>query len=256
MRLVLFEVLGIKIYSYGLMIAIGILFAGTMFLKRGKTKGYDENKLSNLMIISIIMGILGGKLLFIITDLKNIIENPKSILNFGEGFVVYGGIIFGALTVFLYCKKQKWNVMDIFDCIVPGLAMAQGFGRIGCFLAGCCYGKETDLFLGVKFPIDSLAPAGVYLHPTQLYSSVFDFALATFLIVYSRDERKKGRIASLYVILYSIGRFIIEFLRNDERGSVAFLSTSQFIAIFTLILGLVLFNLDKIKGRGKNIEQM
>lgn len=250
MRIVLFEVLGIKIYSYGLLIAIGILVAGSMFLKRGKEKGYDEDKLLNMMIITIIMGILGGKLLFILTKLEDIINKPYMLLNFGEGFVIYGAIIAGALTVAVYCRKNKWNTLELLDCIVPGLAIAQGFGRIGCFLAGCCYGRETDSLLGVSFPINSLAPSGVHIHPTQIYSSIFDFALAALLIFYSRKNPKKGRTAAIYIIVYSIGRFFVEFLRDDERGNVAFLYTSQFIAIFTLILGIVLFNLDKIKKRG------
>lgn len=249
MRIVLFELFNIKIYSYGLLIAIGILVAGWMFLKRGKEKGYDEDKLLNMMIITIIMGILGGKLLFILTNLKDIIVRPSILLNFGEGFVIYGAIIMGALTVLLYCRKNKWNTLELLDSIVPGLAMAQGFGRIGCFLAGCCYGSETESFLGVKFPIDSLAPSDVHIHPTQVYSSIFDFALAALLIFYLKKNPKDGRTASIYIIIYSIGRFFVEFLRNDERGSIAFLSTSQFISIFTLILGLVLFNLDKIRKK-------
>lgn len=249
MRIVLFELFNIKIYSYGLLIAIGILVAGWMFLKRGKEKGYDEDKLLNMMIITIIMGILGGKLLFILTNLKDIIVRPSILLNFGEGFVIYGAIIMGALTVLLYSRKNKWNTLELLDSIVPGLAMAQGFGRIGCFLAGCCYGSETESFLGVKFPIDSLAPSDVHIHPTQVYSSIFDFALAALLIFYLKKNPKDGRTASIYIIIYSIGRFFVEFLRNDERGSIAFLSTSQFISIFTLILGLVLFNLDKIRKK-------
>ena len=255
MRLVLFELFGLKIYSYGLMIAIGIISAGYLFISRSKKKGYDEDSLFNLIIFAVISGVLGGKLLFIVTEIKSIINNPSILFNFGNGFVIYGAIILGALAIYVYCKRKKWNTLEILDAVVPGVALAQGFGRIGCLLAGCCYGAETTSPLGIQFPIDSLAPSGVHLHPTQIYSSVFDFALAVFLIWYSRKARDNGKVMSMYVILYSIGRFFVEFLRNDPRGNVGVLSTSQFIAIFTLMIGIAIYNIQKLKGRGKSVEE-
>lgn len=256
MRLVLFQVFGHNVYSYGLMIAIGVILAGYMFTKRAAKEGYDEDSIFNLIVIAVICGVLGGKLLFIITELKNIMRNPSILLNFGEGFVIYGAIILGALSIYIYCRKKKWNTMKVFDFIVPGLALAQGFGRIGCFLAGCCYGAETSSFLGVVFPSNSLAPTGVALHPTQLYSAVFDFALAAFLIWYSNKDKIEGHVFSVYCIIYSIGRFFVEFLRNDPRGSVGVLSTSQFIAMFTLMFGIAIYIIQKKKGRGINSEEV
>ena len=222
MRLVLFEVFGHNVYSYGLMIAIGVIIAGYMFTKRAEKLGYDEDKVFNLIVIAVICGVLGGKLLFIITEFKNIIKDPSILLNFGEGFVIYGAIILGALSIYIYCRKNKWNTVKIFDCVVPGVALAQGFGRIGCFLAGCCYGAENTGKFGVIFPEGALAPAGV----------------------------------SLYVIIYSVGRFLIEFLRNDPRGNVGVLSTSQFIAIFTFIFGLAIYFIQKQKERKKESEEV
>jgi phosphatidylglycerol:prolipoprotein diacylglycerol transferase len=256
MRIILFEIFGIQIKSYGLMIAIGIIVAATLFINKGKKKGFDEDSLLNLIIFAIIGGMLGGKGLFIITEFKNIIKDPSILLNFGYGFVIYGAIGGGALAMYLYCKKKNWSIIEMLDMTVPGLAIAQGFGRIGCFLAGCCYGAETTLPIGVKFPKGSLAPTGIYVHPTQIYSSVFDFSLGFFLLYYSKKERKNGKVMGLYLIIYSIGRFFVEFLRNDPRGNVGILSTSQFIAIFTLVLGIIIFNNHKIfKGAKKNIEE-
>lgn len=248
MRLVLFEIFGFKVYSYGFMIAIGILSAVLLFTNRAKKKGYDEDSLFNLIIFSIIGGVLGGKLLFIITEFKSIMKDPSILLDFGYGFVIFGAIILGGLTLFLYCKIKKWNALEVLDLVAPGVAMAQGFGRIGCFLAGCCYGAKTDSFLGVEFPADSLAPSGVHLHPTQIYSSIFDFILAFFLLWYSKRANKNGKVVGMYAVIYSVGRFFVEFLRNDPRGNVGSLSTSQFISIFTLALGIALLNIDKIKG--------
>ena len=255
MRIILFEIFGIQIKSYGLMIAIGILVAATLFINKGKKKGLNEDSLLNLIIFAIIGGMLGGKGLFIITEIKDIIKEPSILLNFGYGFVVYGAIGGGALAMYLYSKRKNWNVVEMIDMTVPGLAIAQGFGRIGCFLAGCCYGAETTSPIGVQFPQDSLAPSGIHLHPTQIYSSIFDFLLGLSLLYYSKKERKNGKVMGLYLIIYSIGRFFVEFLRNDPRGNVGILSTSQFIAIFTLVLGIIIFNNHKIfKGAKKNIE--
>ena len=256
MRIILFEIFGIQIKSYGLMIAIGIIVAATLFINKGKKKGFDEDSLLNLIIFAIIGGMLGGKGLFIITEFNNIIKEPSILLNFGYGFVIYGAIGGGALAMYLYSKRKKWNVIEMIDMTVPGLAIAQGFGRIGCFLAGCCYGAETTLPIGVEFPKNSLAPAGIHVHPTQIYSSIFDFLLGFFLLYYSKKERKNGKVMGLYLIIYSIGRFLVEFLRDDQRGSIGIFSTSQFIAIFTLVLGIIIFNNHKIfKGAKKTIEE-
>lgn len=256
MRIILFEIFGIQIKSYGLMIAIGIIVAATLFINKGKKKGFNEDSLLNLIIFAIIGGMFGGKGLFIITEIKNIIKEPSILLNFGYGFVIYGAIGGGALAMYLYCKKNKWNVIEMLDMTVPVLAIAQGFGRIGCFLAGCCYGSETTLPIGVEFPKNSLAPTGIHVHPTQIYSSIFDFLLGFLLLYYSKKERKNGKVMGLYLIIYSIGRFLVEFLRNDERGNVGIFSTSQFIAIFTLVIGIIIFNNHKVfKGEKKNIEE-
>ncbi|MGL4762710.1 MAG: prolipoprotein diacylglyceryl transferase [Sarcina sp.] len=254
MKSVLFNIFGIEVYGYGLMIAIGILCAVFLLNKRAKAKGYNEDHIFNMIIITVIMGILGGKGLFIITEFKSIMKEPSVIFTqFGYGFVIYGAIIFGILGVFLYCKKKKWNSLEVFDMIAPGLALAQGFGRIGCLLAGCCYGAVTDGPLYIVFPQGGLAPAGVHLHPTQIYCVIFDFLLAGFLLWYSKNrEKKSGDTVSMYVIIYSIGRFLVEFLRNDPRGNVGMLSTSQFISIFMLVAGLLIYNRHRFKGRKKS----
>lgn len=245
----LFNIFRFHIYGYGLMIAIGIICAAYIFTKNAGKRGYNEDKIFNLIILTVIMGVIGGKLLFIITEIKDIIDDPSILLEFGNGFVIYGAIILGALTVFLYCKKKKWSPLEVLDCLVPAVAIAQGFGRIGCLLAGCCYGAETSSPLSIVFPrgVNSLAPTGIHLHPTQIYSSIFDFALGIFLLWYLNKKKEESKTFGLYVIMYSIGRFIIEFLRNDPRGNVGMLSTSQFIAIFTLIIGILVFNIHKLR---------
>lgn len=247
MKPVLFEILGLKIYGYGAMIALGILAAVTLLDKRSKKIGYNEEHIFNMSIVGIIGGILGGKLLYIIVDIKYIIENPEMLKDLGNGFVIYGAIIGGALAIYLYCKKKNWDVLKMFDLVIPSVALAQGFGRIGCFLAGCCYGKPTKLPIGVVFTNSPFAPSNIHLHPTQIYSSIFDFLLALFLLWYSGKSEKSGRTFSLYVIIYGVGRIIVEFLRGDPRGNVFILSTSQFISVFSIIAGILLFNIDRVR---------
>ncbi|WP_097026640.1 prolipoprotein diacylglyceryl transferase [Clostridium peptidivorans] len=248
MRPVLFELFSRPIYGYGTMIAIGILAALLLLSSRVKKNSkYNEDDIYNMSLIAIASGIAGGKLLYIITEMRNIIEDPSLLKDVGSGFVIYGSIIGGAISIFFYCKRKKWDTLDTFDLIIPSIPLAQGFGRIGCLLAGCCYGRPTDLPIGIVFNNSPFAPSGVHIHPTQIYSSIFDFLLVIFLLWYDKRKNKKGNTFALYIIIYSIGRIIVEMFRGDPRGTVSILSTSQFISIFTLILGIVLFNIRKPK---------
>jgi len=239
----LFEIFNITIYTYGAMIALGIVAAVLLVSYRGKKVGYDEDQLLDMSIVAVISGLIGAKLLYLVTDLNDLSNNLSSWKDVIQGgLVVYGGILGGALGVYIFCRRKKIDIFKMLDLVSPSVSLAQGFGRIGCFFAGCCYGKETSLFFGVKFNNSNYAPSGLKLIPTQLFSSGFDFLLAGFLLWYSRKERERGKVFALYIIIYSIGRFFVEFLRGDKyRGFVGDLSTSQFISIFTLFIGILLF---------------
>jgi phosphatidylglycerol:prolipoprotein diacylglycerol transferase len=229
------------IHGYGLMIAIGILAAYVVADYRAKRMSLDHERLFNLAIWSLAGGMLGAKLLYIITQIKEILSNPKIILNITDGFIVYGGIIGGILAGYLYCKKANLNFLQYFDLAIPSVALAQGFGRIGCFLAGCCYGMETTSSLGIVFHNSAFAPNGIPLIPTQLISSGLDFLNFFALLFIAKGKKAHGQVAGFYLIFYSVGRFILEFFRGDLiRGSVGSLSTSQFISIFIFIIGWVL----------------
>ncbi len=228
----------ITIHGYGLMIAIGIITAYLVVEYRAKKMNLKQESVFSLVIWCIIGGILGAKLLFYITQIKNIINDPKILLDISNGFVVYGGIIVGVLAGFLYCKKEKLNFLQYFDLVMPSIALAQGFGRIGCFLAGCCYGKETTMPFGIVFHQSKFAPNGVSLIPTQLISSGLDFLSFFILIMFAKRKKVDGQVAGLYLILYSAGRFFLEFLRGDlDRGNIGILSTSQLLSIFTFVIG-------------------
>ena len=237
----LFSIGPFTVYGYGLMIAIGILAAYVTAEYRAKKHGLDPDKIFYLVIWAVVGGFAGAKVLYFLTRLKDIMENPRVLLDLADGFVVYGGIIGGIFSAMVYCKIKKLSFLKYFDLVMPSVALAQGFGRIGCFLAGCCYGRETDSALGIVFHNSNYAPNGVKLLPTQLISSGLDFMLCIVLILLDRKKKGDGQIAGAYLVLYSIGRFILEFYRGDLiRGNVGALTTSQFIAIFVALAGVIL----------------
>lgn len=234
----------ITIHSYGVMVAIGIIAAYMLAEYRAKKQGLDHEKVFGLVIWCIVFGFLGSKILYFTTILPQIIEDPSVIIrSLADGWVVYGGIIGGIIGGLLYCRRYKLQTLKFFDIGLTSVALAQGFGRIGCFLAGCCYGVETHSCVAVTFTHSDFAPNGIPLVPTQLISSALDFLLAIFLILMSRRKKNKpGQCTGLYLICYGIGRFILEFFRGDLiRGNVGKLSTSQFISIFIVIAGVVFF---------------
>ena len=247
----LFSIGPFTVYGYGLMIAIGILAAYVTAEYRAKKYGLDPDKIFYLVIWAVVGGFAGAKVLYFLTRLKDIMENPRVLLDLADGFVVYGGIIGGIFSAMAYCKIEKLPFLKYFDLVMPSVALAQGFGRIGCFLAGCCYGRETDSALGIVFHNSSYAPNGVKLLPTQLISSGLDFMLCIVLILLDRKKKGDGQIAGAYLVLYSIGRFILEFYRGDLiRGNVGALTTSQFIAIFVALAGVILIAARNGKTEG------
>lgn len=243
----------VTVYGYGLMIAIGALSAYITSEYRAKKRGMQYELVFNLFIWALVGGILGAKLLYLITQLKAIIADPTLLLDISHGFVVYGGIIGGIISGFLFTKKHKLNFLEYFDLVMPSIALAQGFGRLGCLLAGCCYGNETNSAFHLIFRESEFAPNNVPLIPTQPISSVLDFLNFFVLIMIAKRSKAKGQVAGFYLTFYSAGRFILEFFRGDlVRGTVGPLSTSQFIAIFLFVIGLAIVILSGLYAR-KNV---
>ncbi len=244
----------ITIHMYGLMIGIGFAAAYFICCLRARKKNLSEDILWGILHCSIGGAIIGARLLFYIVSIPQILKDPSILWNFKNGYVVYGGLIFGVLFSYLYCIKKNVSFLQYFDLVMPSVSVAQGFGRIGCFFAGCCYGRETDSAFSIQYWQSDYAPNGVKLIPTQIYSSIGDFAMAFLLMAYAKRNPQKGKVSAVYCILYSIGRFIIEMLRNDYRGTFGFLSTSQLISVFILILGIGMF-LWTGKHSGKDEEE-
>lgn len=223
----------VTIHGYGLMIAIGVVMAFAVSSRRAKKNGLSDDAVWNMGIIGVIFGFIGAKLLYYLTILPDIIKDPSILTDFNGGLVVYGGIIGGLLAAYIYCRRKKYSFLSYADVVLPTVAMAQGFGRIGCFLAGCCYGKVTDGPFYIVFSNSDYAPNGLHLIPTQLISSGLDFLnFAVLTLIYRKYKDRTGMTTVCYLFFYCIGRFFVEFLRGDViRGSVGILSTSQFISV-------------------------
>jgi len=252
----LLQIGSLTVYGYGLMIAIGVVVAYTVGEYRAKKQGLSPDELFWITISCLVGGIIGAKLLFYIVEFKEVLRNPKILLDIVHGFVVYGGIIGGIGVGYLYCRLKKLPFLKYFDLVMPSIAIAQGFGRVGCMFAGCCYGRETQSWFHVIYETSEFAPNGVALIPTQLIMAVLNFAHFFVLAFLTKKVVKySGQVAGFYLIFYSIGRFFLEYLRNDPRGTVKLLSTSQFISIFIVLAGVITILICGYLGR-KRIESV
>lgn len=235
------KIFGIELfYMYGLMIALGILACFGVLFYYGSKKKVEEKFIDFIFfngVASIIVG-FGSAALFQAT--YNYIENPENGFQFNGGITFLGGLIGGIVCFlaiyFIFRKRYKTRLMDVISVCPCCILIAHAFGRVGCFFAGCCYGKQTDSFLGVQFP---RLPHPV--HPTQLYEAAFLFLLFAicFLLLMKKDFKHN---LTVYLIAYGIFRFLIEFVRDDDRGAlVAGISPSQFWSLLMVVAGVVVF---------------
>ena len=183
----------LTVYGYGFMIAMGVLAAWFVAEQRARKLKLACEHIFYLVVWCAIGGFTSAKILFWITNWREFLQNPRQIIG-SDGFVVYGGIIGGILVGWLYCRIKKLKFLEYFDLMMPSIALAQGFGRIGCFLAGCCYGKETSGPLAVTFTNSDFAPNNVALIPTQIYSGFLDFAHFLLLLYVAKHKKADGQV--------------------------------------------------------------
>ena len=233
-----FSIGPLTVHGYGVMIAVGILAASWLATKLCKEYKLDYENIDSFIIFVIVVGYAFSKLTYCLTVFDQFLSDPLSVLGSG-GWVVYGGILGGLLAALIWCKWKKWKFMDYFQVLMPCVSLAQGFGRIGCFFAGCCGGAVTDAWYGIQFPATSLAwNTTQKIIPTQLLSSAGDFLIFAFLMYNLKKGKHPEDTGAWYLILYSVGTFLIEFLRGDLiRGGIGPFSTSQFISLFVVVLG-------------------
>jgi phosphatidylglycerol:prolipoprotein diacylglycerol transferase len=237
----------IVIYTYGLLLAAAYLVGLQLAVVRARRWGLDETRVLDLGIYIIISALVGAKLMLLVVDYRFFASNPAELLSLARsGGVFYGGLILAVGVSFWYIKRSALPLWTTCDAFAPGIALGHVVGRFGCFFAGCCFGKPTKMPWGITFTSPFAAanngtPLNVPLHPTQLYEAGAE-ALILFILLWS--ERRGGRFAGrtfwLYMLLYAISRFIIEFYRGDPRGSVGIFSTSQFISLLLAPVAVVM----------------
>ncbi|MPZ17758.1 MAG: prolipoprotein diacylglyceryl transferase [Luteitalea sp.] len=245
----------LTIYTYGLLLAAAYLAGLQLALVRARHRGLDANRVMDLGLWIIIAALVGAKLLLVITDFEYFVANPRDLVSIvRSGGVFYGGLILAVIVGLWYMRRHQLPTWTTCDVMAPGIALGHVVGRLGCFLAGCCYGKPTSAPWGVMFT-DPFAhdnvgtPLGVHLHPTQLYEAGAELIILVVLLATERRRRPfAGRTFWLYMLLYGVSRFIIEFFRGDPRGMVAGLSTSQFISVILVPLSVVM--LVRLSRRG------
>ncbi len=242
------------LYTYGFFLAMGFL-AAVWFSKRN-ARFYDlkADDISDLFFVILISGIVGARLLYVIINFDDFKTSPLDIFKLWNGGLVFFGGFIGAVAASIVTLRIKnLPFFKTADTIAPGVALGHGIGRLGCFFAGCCYGRQCDLPIAVQFSHpESLAPLHVPLHPTQIYMVAANLILFFILIFLQRRKRFHGMIFLSYIILYSVFRFIIEFFRGDFRGDVyfEFLSVSQGIGILAIVIALAAMVTLALSSRG------
>ena len=241
-----FPAFGLTIPMYGVMSALGMLAALILLWGARKHTRFSEDQALSAALWAIIAGFVGSKILYWLVEIRQIIADPAYLLRtLREGFVFYGALIGGLAGVAIYAGRKKLPFFAFTDYFIPALVLGHAFGRIGCFFAGCCYGIECETPISIVFPAGGAAPAGIPLLPTQLLESAFLFILCVVLVLILKKKKPFATVTAWYLVLYGAWRFAIEFFRNDERGFVGLLSTSQFISIFLILGGVALLVLVK-----------
>lgn len=255
----LFRIGGFPITTYGIFLALGMLLALYAASRLAARDGLPKERIYDISLWTLVGGLVGSKLLMIL------LEPGVDIFTLDflrSGGVYYGGLIGGFLAVVILVRFYKLPFWKVADAFAPGVALGQAFGRQGCFSAGCCWGKPTDLPWGVHFtelgheytgvPIYTADGGPLHLHPTQLYESFIMFGVFALLYYLHRHKRFDGQILIAYGIIYSIVRFLVEFIRDDPRGdlwglsTMTGLSTSQIISLL-VAAGSIIFMVIRLK---------
>lgn len=250
---VLFEAGGITVYSYGFMIALGAI-AGVYYMTvQGKKEvGLTFDQANTLFLFIFLAAVVGGKIFLFFEDVPYYLNHPRKLLT-GRGFVFYGSFLFAIPTMLWFFRKHKLPAFKMLDVMAVTTCLVHMFGRLGCFLAGCCYGKPTDSWLGVTYTDAACMadPLGTPLHPTQLYESFYIFLVLIGLLLLRKRRQFYGQLFLTYLLLYAAGRFGLEYLRGDvARGFILDdnISHSQLIALIIIAVTVFVY-MNRLKAR-------
>lgn len=236
----LFTIFGITVYSYGLLVAIGFFAGMTYITKYSDNIPVKKDQMYDFLFYLIVVSIIGARLLYVLVNIDSFIQHPSDVIKVWQGgLIFYGGFIAAVLYALIYCKYKKINIKRLADVFAPALALGHSFGRIGCLLSGCCYGKETHCLIAVN-----------NRYPTQIFEAAGNLIIFFILHKLYKKSHKDGHVFLLYLIFYSVLRFSIEFFRGDDRGSFFLgLSPAQNISIVILFVAVVLLFKNKKLGK-------
>lgn len=247
MHPILFELGGVTVYSYGFMIALGVVAGVTYMALQGKKEvGLTFDQSNSLFLFIFISAFIGGKIFLIFESPSLYLNSPLKLFT-GSGFVFYGSFLFAVPTMLWYFRKEKLHVYKMLDIMAIVTCLVHMFGRLGCFLAGCCHGKPGGGNFGVTFidPLCQAEPLSTPLYPTQLMEAGFIFFLMIALWIVKKYYQKfYGQLFLLYLISYAVGRGVLEIFRGDlKRGFIIkdYLSNSQFIALLIVVAAIFLY---------------
>ena len=252
MHPILFNFGGIPIYTYGVLVAAGVLVSLWYGRRQAPRAGVDPDKLWNMGIYFVLVALIVAKIWLVLSAWDYYLANPREIFSlatFQSGGTFYGGLVGGVLTILLYTHFQKMPLLPTLDTCAAALPIGHAIGRMGCFFAGCCYGKPTTAPWGVTFTNPTAArlagtPLGVHLHPTQLYEASLEFLNFLFLMWLGKRQRFVGQIFGAYLMLYGTERGILEFFRGDPGRSMMFhnsVSLMQLVSAALIITGAILW---------------
>ncbi len=249
---VLFKIGPINIYSYGTMVALGFSAAIFLACRRARVFQLKREDVADLSILALVSGIVGARLLYIFFNLSHYLANPLEIFNLSKGGLVwYGGFLAGLAAVAWYARAKEMPFWDVADLFAPYIALAQATGRLGCFLNGCCFGREAH----PSYPFGVVFPGSAILrHPAQLYAAALLIAL--FLLLRSRQDKRRfqGEIFLGYCMLYSSKRFFLEFVRGDNVRLALNLTVYQYASIAILAVSATIFILKFLKWEPRNLS--
>jgi len=234
----------IRIFTYGFLLALAFLAAMYTVGQEAKRRGMDPRKFYDLCFYAIVWAILGSRLLHVLLEWDYFMLKPWEIFALWQGGLAFqGGLVFGVLAVIYLLYRYQLPLWATLDTMSLGVPLGQAIGRLGCFMAGCCYGKECALPWAVTFTHpETLARPNVPLHPTQLYEAVLSLGVFLFLLKFRPRQRFPGQIFGIYLLLAGAVRFLVEFWRGDERGPIILwgMAVTQVIALI-LTLGAAIF---------------
>jgi len=228
-------------------------FVSWIFLDRKEGRGFSF--CSDLLFWIMISGVAGARVAYVVSDLEFFLADPLSIVRVDQGGLIYYGGLFGAgLALVVFARAHHVRVRALLDFVITSVPLAHFFGRIGCFLNGCCFGRVYDGMFAVRYPAESLAwwhhvgagrisrfrSESLPVHPVQLYEAGFTLILY-FLMMWAFPRRKRdGRITALYLMAYPAGRFLLEMLRGDERMRWMGMTVAQVVSVLFFVAGAVL----------------